>query len=271
MQDFDFIETPENVELERRLAGIGSRFAAGLLDTLLYGACLAALLAALILMSIAGLLGPLAGIPGVGWWGLAFVILLAFAVYWGYFVFFEMRTNGQSPGKRRLRIRVVKDGGGPITFTDIAIRNLLRAVDMLAAYGVAGLCMFLTRKVQRLGDLAAGTVVVSEQLPDYSAQSDRRAAAPWERQASPEALRATGLRPQEYRVLFNYWTRRQELTLEARRRLLPQLLRPILERDPAAPAGRSVEALEEYVDALLRSAEEAEQGPSRAGEGEGAR
>jgi len=199
-----------------------------------------------------------------GTWALAVVIVAFFLVYWGYFVACEMLTNGQSPGKKHMRIRVVKEGGGPIRFVDIAIRNLLRAVDGIGGYVVAGFCMFLTRKGQRLGDLAAGTVVVSEQVSDYSAKADKPAHVQWEREASPAALRATGLSPEEYRLLHNYWSRRDQLTLDARMRVLPRLLEPLLARVGAHAGGYSLEALEGYVYALMRKAEGAE-GPEAEG------
>ena len=74
---------------------------------------------------------------------------------------FEIATNGQSPGKRVLGLRVIKVQGYPISFSDSAIRNIVRIVDMLPfAYGVGLLTMLLNKNWQRLGDLAAGTLVV---------------------------------------------------------------------------------------------------------------
>lgn len=228
MQDFDFIETPENVELQRSLAGIGTRFIAGLLDNLI-------IFASLLVVALIGILAGAWGMgkhPELGGAVIWLLMVVFFLIYWGYFVFFEMVTNGQSPGKKSQRIRVVKDGGGAITFVDIAIRNLLRPVDFIGLYAVAGLCMFLTRKSQRLGDLAAGTLVVSEAVSDYSAKSDKRrkAVGRWEDEATAEVLRATQLTPEEYHALTSYWRRRSELTVAARHRLLDRLVRPILRR-----------------------------------------
>ena len=255
MLEYDFIETPENVELRQRLAGIGTRLIAGVIDHLL--------IAGLFLLLMLGL------------WALGFSLdflsrtmpmqLLAllmiggFLIYWGYFTFFEMLMNGQSPGKRRMKIRVVKEGGAPITFTDIVIRNLIRAVDALpVVYGVAGICMFFTKRVQRLGDLAAGTVVISEMTGDYNARSDKPIKQAWEREASPSALRATGLKPEEYRALTSYYLRQEQLTLEARQRVLPRLLVPILKRMGKAPADGSFETLERQLEELMAQAEEVE-------------
>jgi len=191
-------------------------------------------------------------------------------VYWGYFVFFEMRTGGQSPGKKSQKIRVVKDGGGAITFTDVAIRNLLRVVDGWPLYPVAGIVMFATRKAQRLGDLAAGTVVVSEATSGYAARADKRANTQWEREASAEALRATGLTPEEYRVLASYWARRNELEFSARQRILTTVILPVLRRRGVSPPNETAATLEYYVGTLMRKAKFAEQqagGPAGPKEG----
>ncbi len=257
-QDFDLIETPENVELERRLAGIASRFMAGLLDNLILAAIYIVLVLLVIAMAWAtGTRHIGTALPGDSW-VLALLIAVAFAIYWGYFACFEMWLNGQTPGKKALRIRVVKQDGSPITFLDVAIRNLLRAVDGFAGYGVAGIVMFITKKAQRLGDLAAGTVVVSEQMPDYSASSDRKTRAKWQSEIGAEALRATALTPEELQVLTNYWARRHELAFEARLRILPKIVRPILERTGQQLPGESPSIIEDYIFLLLSRAAAAE-------------
>lgn len=259
MDDFDLIETPENVELQRRLAGIGSRFMAGLVDFLVIVAVYLVLVLAFLGVAWATTFDVTDFAGSLGAWAWAALILVFYLIYWGYYVFAEMVTNGQSPGKRAMKIRVVKHDGGPITFLDIAIRNLLRVVDGMFAYAIGGVCMFLTKRSQRLGDLAAGTVVVSEQVPDYSASTDRKTSAQWEREASPEALRATGLKPQEYRVLLNYWARRHQFPIETSRRLLRQVLQPILQRAGRAIAADDMEGLLNYADVLIHKAEAAEQ------------
>src|SRR4029079_4673215 len=89
--------------------------------------------------------------------------LLAFAILWGYYIAFELLWNGQSPGKRAIGLRVVREGGRPITFVGSAVRNLIRIVDFLPAlYGIGVVVMFVDRRSRRLGDLAGGTLVVKE-------------------------------------------------------------------------------------------------------------
>jgi len=251
MTQFDFIETPENVELQRRLAGIGSRFIAGLLDSL---AIILILLVLLVIYLVLASVGLVAGVA-LSWdmqaWIAAVFLIAIFLVFWGYFVFWEMRTNGQSIGKKVMKLRVVKAGGGAITFLDVAVRNLVRIVDLTGLYGAAGICMFLTKKGQRLGDLAAGTVVVSEAAADYAARRDHRVPAHLIYDVSAEALRATTLDPQEYRALWSYWIRREELSLEARERLLRNLIRPILLRAGKIPPNEALVAMEDHVELLL--------------------
>ncbi len=254
MLELDFIETPEHVLLERRLAGIGSRFLAGLLDSLIIAGIYVLLIIIAVVSGLVAFFGTDSWAEDMATWSFALLVVVFFLVYWGYFVFFEMGTNGQSPGKKWQNIRVVKDGGGAITFTDVAVRNLLRAVDGIAFYGVAGVCMFVSRKAQRLGDLAAGTVLVSEKASDYSAGSGGRSPAQWEQEATAGALRTTGLSPEEYRILMNYWVRRSELTLEARHRLLQTVVRPILTRGEQHPPNESGEELERQLAKLIYEA-----------------
>ena len=257
MQDFDLIETPENVELQRRLAGIGSRFMAGILDHILIALMYLVLFLFLLVTGI-NVMVVFGIASALEMWLFAAVILIAFAIYWGYFVFFEMWTNGQSPGKKYMKIRVVQVEGGGISFNSIAIRNLLRAVDVIGAYAVAGIAMFVTKKVQRLGDLAAGTVVVSEEVPNYSARYDKKKQILDNKGITSAALEATGLKPEEYRLLHNYWLRRGELSIEAKRQLLPQLVRPILNRTGHSLPNESLVVLEDYVERIIAKAGQAE-------------
>jgi uncharacterized RDD family membrane protein YckC len=161
MDDEFSIETPEAVRFGYDIAGIGSRFLAALVDTLLI-----VLLQALVLgLTIAALAARSGDLPGgsLRAWIVAGLGLLAFGLLWGYYLFFEMIWNGQSPGKRWVGLRVIKDSGAPISFVDSAIRNLVRLIDFLPAYyGIGVVVMFLNDQARRLGDLAAGTLVIRE-------------------------------------------------------------------------------------------------------------
>jgi uncharacterized RDD family membrane protein YckC len=164
------IETPEQITLEFALAGIGSRFLALTLDTLLQGVLY------LIVVLIAVFIPPRA----LGWisgaWLPAIAIFLVFCIYWGYFAAFEILWRGQTPGKRVVGIRVVKDSGRPINAIEGIGRNLMRAVDGFLLYAVGLVCMMISRQNRRLGDYVAGTLVVhdkktAEVKPDWDLAS----------------------------------------------------------------------------------------------------
>jgi uncharacterized RDD family membrane protein YckC len=162
-EDYLSIDTPENVVFDYEVAGIGSRFLAALVDTLLI--IFLQVIVNLTLFLLASVLfgnaldwesGPLT-------WLFAVFGLIAFALLWGYYVFFEMVWNGQSPGKRWAGLRVIRTDGTPIAFGESLIRNLVRLIDFLPAYyGIGVVTMFINQQARRLGDLAAGTLVVHD-------------------------------------------------------------------------------------------------------------
>jgi uncharacterized RDD family membrane protein YckC len=165
-QDQITIDTPEQIALEFPLAGIGSRFLAFALDTvlqiLLYIAGTFALVGAAKYAS--GMLRWLDRIPNT--WGPALVLLFIFCVYWGYFALFEIFWNGQTPGKRMVRIRVIHNTGRPINVFEVVGRNLMRAVDGLPGMYMVGLItMMISQRNQRLGDYLVGSIVVHEKKP----------------------------------------------------------------------------------------------------------
>src|SRR3954471_13837884 len=153
------IDTPEQISLEFSLAGLGSRFLAVAIDTLLqFIVGFLLFLVGLFVLPASGVFGDLG--PK---WLIAVGVFVFFLIYWGYFAFFETIWKGQTPGKREIGIRVIKDNGGSITAQDAMARNLLRAIDSMPGfYGVGILTMFLNQQNKRLGDFVAGTVVVHE-------------------------------------------------------------------------------------------------------------
>ena len=160
------IETPEQVELRFPIAGIGSRFLAILTDSFLQGVTLFFLILAfaLIVSAAPKIPGAVASLSGTGAkWFVAGVVLFYFLLYWGYYSLFEAFWNGQTPGKRLLKIRVIKDSGRQITLFEALARNLLRVIDMLPSFYLVGvITMLCNREQKRLGDLVAGTIVVHE-------------------------------------------------------------------------------------------------------------
>jgi uncharacterized RDD family membrane protein YckC len=120
----------------------------------------AVLLAFVLLGNISGAIG-FAGLSG---FGSGTTLVLVFFLEWGYYVVCELLLDGRSLGKVALRLRVVTDAGRPLGFFQSVIRNLLRAADFLpVGYAVGLLAMAQDRHFRRLGDLAAGTLVVREE------------------------------------------------------------------------------------------------------------
>lgn len=157
------INTPENVAFGYQVAGIGSRFLATLVDTLIIF-----FLQIVVMVAYSVIINILDADPSSSGsaWVAAIMGLVIFLFYWGYYVFFEMLWNGQTPGKRWTGLRVIRADGTPITLSESFIRNLTRLVDFLpAAYGVGIITMFIDKQSRRLGDLAAGTLVVHDRAP----------------------------------------------------------------------------------------------------------
>ncbi len=166
MQEDYTLLTPENVELRYPVAGVGSRLVAATIDyTVLSISETVISFAIFFLFGLVGQLFPRSSeIPGVaaiaGFASVGVVVLLIFLGWWGYFFLFELLWNGQSPGKRLLGVRVVRADGRPLGASTSLVRNLLRAVDVFLLIGV--LVMLLDRSSRRLGDFAAGSLVVRE-------------------------------------------------------------------------------------------------------------
>jgi uncharacterized RDD family membrane protein YckC len=162
------IATPEGVSLELVLAGVGSRFVARLLDTLIQVAIIIALALGIYFTSTPGIVR-------------AVVRVLLFLVLFGYDVPFEVFNGGRTVGKYAAGIRVVGGLGEPIGFLASAIRNILRVVDFLPVLYVGGVVsMVATRRDQRLGDLAAGTIVVRDRFPGLASAPGSPATVPVE-------------------------------------------------------------------------------------------
>ncbi len=235
------IATPEGVEIELVLAGVGSRFVAALLDWLLRAVVLTAL--ATVAVVAASVLG--------GGWATALQVLLLVALFCALFVYdvcFEVWANGQTPGKRWTGLRVVRTGGGPVGITTSAIRNLLRPIDFLpSAYLVGVVAIVATPRNQRLGDLAAGTLVVRE------GREPERAAAPWSpgRVVREEAARwdVSTVTACEVAAVTAFLERRAALPAEARSRIARELAERLWPKVGGAPTNLTHEGFLERVAA----------------------
>src|SRR6266576_5972871 len=161
-EDILIIETPERVPLHFALASIGNRFLACAIDhTLQVLAIILMVIAFTVIANLASLGEELSNAPK---WVIAVLIVIVFLIFSSYFAFFEWMWNGQTPGKRLLKLRVIREDGRPVTFWEAAVRNLLRSFDMMPApfYSIGLISVFISLSDQRVGDMIAGTVVVRE-------------------------------------------------------------------------------------------------------------
>ena len=126
------LETPESVELEFSLAGIGNRIHALLIDYFLWSSLVLFCQVTLVFL----FLNYLAQYDSLAQFLVAIQLLVVFAIQVGYFVFFETIWQGQTPGKRRVKIRVIQDDGRPVQLQQATIRSLLRPIDDLLFLGM---------------------------------------------------------------------------------------------------------------------------------------
>jgi len=155
------IATPETVDLHLELAGLGNRLQAKVVDLFWKWMPVAVIALGLTLLDMIGGRGLRVG--GASTFATAALILLLFLYMVGWEIYFEMRWNGQTPGKRLAGVRVIDENGYPLSFRQVVIRNLVAFADMLPVfYFLGGVVVFASKKSQRLGDMAAGTLVVRE-------------------------------------------------------------------------------------------------------------
>jgi uncharacterized RDD family membrane protein YckC len=225
------VETPEQVRLHLELAGLGTRSIAYILDTLLrYGVLLAIVVAVILIYDVFQLHWETTS-DRFGTHVIAIVLtLLYFFMEWGYFALFEWLWNGQTPGKRAARIRVLKDGGGPISFLDAALRNLVRIVDSSGPMAAIGMMfIFFNKKNKRPGDLLARTIVVREHprtLTQLLAVSDQPPRVPDDPFA--DLIRRISLTSDQHDLIARYLGRRDQLDSTTRARLRGQIVDAIL-------------------------------------------
>ncbi|MEH2036553.1 RDD family protein [Nostoc sp.] len=207
--------TPESVELEFTLAGIGNRAWALLIDYHVLAVILVGFFTAWSIISV-----PLGDFwvdifgTAVTLWLIAIAFLVSFIIYVGYFVFFETLWFGQTPGKRFAKIRVVRDDGRLIGLQQATLRALLRPFDETLYIG-AFLIMLGSRE-KRLGDLAAGTIVIQAQTPTASARLTISEQAKGLHEQLSEIADLSQLMPDDFAVIREYLQRRGAMSLKAR-------------------------------------------------------
>jgi uncharacterized RDD family membrane protein YckC len=222
------LSTPESVELEFTLAGIGNRTLALLIDYHILAALLVGFWILWGMFSL-GLLSYLNSgtfnYASAPLWLLAIALLINFFIFAGYFTFFEVLWQGQTPGKRLTKIRVIRDDGRPIGLSQAALRSLLRPIDDFLFIGV--FFILLGKQEKRLGDWAAGTLVIQEQRGDRKAtlmisEPARKLAI-----ALPTLADLNQLLPDDVAVVRTYLQRRRTMDARARNDLSLNLARQL--------------------------------------------
>jgi uncharacterized RDD family membrane protein YckC len=228
------IVTPENIAVTYQVAGFASRFLAFMID-LLIQILLWLATSWLFRMAATGfqLVGLNLGdfISGAG-------IVVGFLIMFAYASIFEMLWGGRTPGKRLLGLRVIRDGGYPINLTSSAIRNILRFLDFgilplglpLILFGLPGLiCIFLSPQYKRLGDWAAGTLVIVEAgVSPFAASRPARDIAPLAQEFIGQIRNLERITPAEYRAVRRYTERRATWEYRVQASLAERLARPLL-------------------------------------------
>lgn len=229
------VATPEGVTLELSLAGVGSRFIAASIDGMIELALIAcSYIAARVLSDESQVF-------------IALFFVFSFVVFFGYDIAWETLASGRTPGKRVAGLRVVKTSGAPVTFMSSAVRNLMRLIDILPSMYLIGIVSVLaSSRNQRLGDLAAGTIVVREHRERGPRRRGKRAGTPgaatdwtgWTPSAAVslrvEQLGAASwdvstVTPAEVAAVRQFLTRRNSLTGPSRTRVAHEMatrLRP---------------------------------------------
>ena len=223
------LQTPESVELEFTLAGIGNRSFALIIDYIIVG--LTALLTWAVSYYFAYQIDPgfiFGSNPDLlAQWIIAIQSLVTFAIYAGYFVILETLWQGQTPGKKWTKIRVIRDNGKPERLPQAILRALLRPVDDILFIGV--FFIVFSQREKRIGDLVAGTLVVQDEQASKSANFD----------ISPEAqdlavqLRIeseiTNLLPEDFATIRDFLQRRKNIMLEYQHQLSRKLAEQVKE------------------------------------------
>jgi len=228
LEDRITVSTPEGVLLALQLAGAGSRFIAGAIDLVLQGVLVAAV--------------ALAGAAVGGGLGVALLAIGVFAATFLYDVLFEVLNAGRTPGKRLTHLRVVRREGAPVDLPASAVRNLARIVDgPPLAYLPTLLCVLLTARNQRPGDLAAGTLVVRDAVAPTTVPASAPTAMPSGGDWDVSAVTA-----EEMVAVRRFLERRASLEAAPRRELAYRLEQGLRPKVAGAPAG----APESFLEAL---------------------
>jgi uncharacterized RDD family membrane protein YckC len=259
--------TSENVRLNYTLTGMGSRIAAFLLDSLLLLLVFFAVTTIFILLGMSWAAFDNVKLESFSLLEALYILVMA-VIYWGYYFFFEWINWGQTPGKQLLGIRVSAADGAPADMVQCAIRNLIRIVDLiLAGLGITFFIMIFTPRYQRIGDLAAGTVVIKrrqlgfDDVLNAARQADRTAAQaarsvtvtarPGAGAESAEGSLRIRVDDAEQALIDRFMERRESLPPNVRKTLVKDLARRIREKSP----GESIASMsdEQVIEAAYKT------------------
>jgi uncharacterized RDD family membrane protein YckC len=217
---YERVVTPEAVSIELDIAGLGSRGIAMLIDALIQIACLVA-----VLLIMAGLhMGDAASV--------AVFSVASFMLFFGYFFILEGLWHGRTPGKAAQRLRAVRVDGHPMSTAQMFVRNIVRIIDFLPVYYAIGcVSIVLTKRSQRLGDLAAGTLVIREPKP-FTPQPVRIPPPPPIGALGPAPrLDVSAMTEAHYQLARSFFERRDAMEATARAHLASQVasaIRPVV-------------------------------------------
>lgn len=220
--------TPESVELEFTLAGIGSRAYALAIDYILIALAitLVLLVATMLTTQLIQLIEALGGLGNLELWLVALAMLALFIIYVGYFALLEANGQGQTPGKRFAKIRVIRDDGRPVGIFQTTLRALLRPVDEFLFLGFLFI-VFFNAQEKRLGDLVAGTLVIqaeqSEAKGTVLLSEDGKGAA----KALLNVSDLSPLLPDDFATIRQYLERRSQMLSTARQSLALRLAQEV--------------------------------------------
>ncbi len=224
------IITPEQVAIRYELAGFGSRAVAAALDfcwqLLIYFGIISLIFLIRWLFPVSWLVYPSTGMV-IGFFG-----ILLFFVTLGYYSYFETVWSGETPGKRKIGLRVIKEGGYPVDLRAVLLRNLVRVVDALpVGYGVAFVAVMVGARYQRLGDLAAGTLVVRKGEEDEENSLVSFGAAQVFRLLEGGVLsQVNRVERNELEMVQQFLSRRSALPFALRAQFAQRLSEPLMEK-----------------------------------------
>lgn len=253
------LHVPEQVEVSYELAGLGSRFLAALIDTTIVTVGIG-----LLAFTAWAVRGYVTGDAMVSE-ATALVVLGASTLLGiAYYVYYEVAHEGKTPGKSMTGLRVISVDGGAISLEQSAVRNILRIVDALPfLYGAGVVALLITRRNQRLGDLAGGAMVVKERLEvreEIPATPSPLVHTPLPPEVSEDVLSVVRssvrtISREEEKTIRRFLERRYDLAPDARRRLATRLADALRQRFPGLDAGRLPNP-ESFLEVIVRALDE---------------